>query len=67
MRSAAMNELPAFKITYHDGSDYVTSMARGVTLEDARDYFLGQTFVTDEDENTGKETKRRAVKVEVAK
>jgi len=38
------DDLPAYKITLHDGSSYVTSMARGITLEAARAYFLGQVF-----------------------
>lgn len=36
--------LPAFKITRDDGKSYVTSMARGTTLEQARAYFFSQTF-----------------------
>ncbi len=56
--------LPAFKITYDDGDHYVTSMAAGVTLQDARDYFLGKWFVTNECEFTGKEEKKTVVSVE---
>lgn len=37
--------LPAYRVTMSDGSSYVTSMAKGVTLEDARAYFLGQSLV----------------------
>lgn len=59
-----MNSLPAFRVTYHDGDSYVTSMAHGTTLETAKRYFLGQTFVTHECEFTGKETKKTVVKVE---
>jgi len=36
--------LPAYKITYADGSTSRTSMAAHVTLEDARAYFIGQKF-----------------------
>jgi hypothetical protein len=46
-----MKPLPAFKITLNDGSSYVTSMAHGVTLEQAKAYFLGQPF-TQADETT---------------
>lgn len=51
--------LTAYKITLSDGSSYVTSMAAGVTLADARSYFLGQWF-TQSDEVT----KLQAVGVE---
>lgn len=37
-------KLPAYKITYEDGTGYVTSMAKGITLEDARAYFVGKSF-----------------------
>lgn len=33
--------LPGFRVTYTDGDNYVTSMALGTTLEEARAYFVG--------------------------
>lgn len=38
--------LPAYRVHRDDGTSYVTSMAIGITLEMARDYFLGH--VTEE-------------------
>lgn len=35
--------LPAYKITSADGNSYVTSMAKDVTLEMAREYFSDKT------------------------
>lgn len=35
--------LPAYRVTAKDGTSYVTSMAAGITLEEARSYFVGQT------------------------
>lgn len=34
----------AFKITYADGTTTNTSMAAGVTLDEAREYFIGKRF-----------------------
>jgi len=34
--------LPAFKVTTSSGYSYVTSMAKGITLQKAKNYFLGQ-------------------------
>jgi len=36
--------LTAYRVTLDDSSSYVTSMAAGVTLEEARAYFVGQSF-----------------------
>lgn len=36
--------LPAFEITYADGQKTRTSMARGITLDDAKAYFIGEWF-----------------------
>ena len=36
--------LTAYRVTLSDGSSYVTSMAAGVTLEQARAHFVGQPF-----------------------
>lgn len=35
--------LPAYRVTKPDGTSYVTSMAAGITLEEARRYFTGRT------------------------
>lgn len=43
--------LTAYKITYNNGSSYVTDMAANVTLDMAKDYFLGQR-ITQADEQT---------------
>lgn len=43
--------LTAYRIYLEDGSDYVTSMAPGISLEEARAYFVGQAL-TQEDEVT---------------
>jgi len=59
-----VQELPAFKVTRSDGSSYVTSMAIGVTLKEARNYFIGATFC-DED-SSGKEHHWTATAVELA-
>lgn len=39
-----MANLPAFKVTYEDGTSYVTSMAAGTTYTTALDYFLHAQF-----------------------
>ena len=52
--------LPAYKITLSNGSSYITSMAAGITLDDARAYFLGQWFTQPD------ETRLQAVAVEIA-
>ena len=36
--------MPAFRVTYENGQNYVTSMAKGITLAEAREYFVGQPF-----------------------
>lgn len=46
-----MKTMPSFRITYNNGSSYVTSMAAGVTLAMVREYFLGKAF-TQRDERT---------------
>jgi hypothetical protein len=56
-----MKTLPAFKITLADGSFYVTSMAAGVTLADAKAYFLGKSIVMADEK-----TKLKIVSVEKA-
>lgn len=55
--------MPAFRVHLDDGTSYVTSMAPGVTLADARDYFVG-SVQTEENEETGKETRRIVSSVE---
>jgi hypothetical protein len=46
------NELPAYRIFLSDGTDYVTSMAHGVTLEDARSYFNRPFYLENENGET---------------
>ncbi len=53
--------LPAYRVHLSDGSNYVISMAAGITLEDARAYFIGKWF-TQSDEIT----KLQALAVEPA-
>lgn len=55
-------QMPAFRVHLSDGTSYVTSMARGVTLRAAREYFIGAEFEIEE----GKPNVR-AVKVEQVK
>ncbi len=43
--------MPAFKVTYHNGKSYITSMAKGITLADAKRYFLGN-WIEQPDEKT---------------
>lgn len=59
-----MSHLPAYRVTYSDGSSYCTSMAAGVDLERARAYFLGAVHV--EEDHEGRETRRTVVVVEAA-
>lgn len=59
-----IQNLPAFRVTRSDGTSYITSMSHGITLAEARAYFVGQHF-TDEDAS-GKETAWTAVAVELA-
>lgn len=51
--------LPAFRIHYNNGTSYVTSMAKDVSLNDAKRYFLGQNI-----EQADEKTILRVVKVE---
>ncbi len=44
-------DLPAYRVYYEDGSSYVTSMANGITLQDARKYFVG-LWITQPDESS---------------
>lgn len=37
--------LTAFKVTYHDGESYTTSMAPGITLAEARDYLMQDAHI----------------------
>jgi len=50
--------LTAFRIYYNDGTQSVTNMAAGVTLEQAERHFVGKTFEVTET------TFRTAIKVE---
>lgn len=51
--------MPAFKVTYDNGQSYVTNMAKGITLADAKKYFLGNWI-----EMPDEKTQRQVVKVE---
>lgn len=52
------------KVTYNDGSVYKTQIR--LTLEEAKKYYMGMgNVVSWEDEETGKEYKHKAVKVEL--
>lgn len=56
-----MNQYPpltAFRIFFDDGTNYATSMAAGVTLQQATDYYVGQRFEKTET------TFRTAIRVE---
>ncbi len=53
--------LPAYKITYENGSEVRTSMAEGITREDAEKYFLGKRFDMGSGETENMQT---AIKVE---
>ena len=66
--SKDLEPMKTFKVTYHDGSSYKTS-ARAKSEEDFKKYLTqdGPWVVTDEDEETGKETKKKIVKVEMLK
>lgn len=56
-------EMPAFRVHLDDGTSYVTSMARGVTLADACAYFIG-SVQTEENFETGAEIRRIVSRVE---
>lgn len=53
--------LTAYKITYSNGKTTSTSMAAGITLGDAKQYFIGQWFDLGIDD---KEDMQQAIKVE---
>lgn len=52
-----MNDLPAFEVVYEDGSSYITNMAAGTTLQQAKAYLMQAPHVS-ENPVTGKETRR---------
>jgi len=54
--------LTACRVSLSDGTSYVTSMAAGVTLADARAYFVGKWF-----EQADEKTMLQAVAVEQVK
>ena len=66
--SKDLEPMKTFKVTYHDGSSYKTS-ARAKSEEDFKKYLTqdGPWIVTDEDDETGEETKKKIVKVEMLK
>ena len=49
MKPEPQSELPAYRVTYEDGSSYITSMSPGITLEKARAYFVGVLHVMDDE------------------
>lgn len=51
------------KVTFNDGDVLITSIR--TTLEGAKKYYMGQEFVSYEDDETGKEDKHKVVKVEL--
>ena len=44
MKLNEARDLPAFKVTTDTGHSWTTSMAKGITLAQAKKYFLGQSF-----------------------
>lgn len=44
IESELKESMPVFKVTYDNGSIVTTSMASGLTLDDAKAYFLGKQF-----------------------
>jgi len=40
MTTATYPPLTSFRITYQDGTSYVTSCAAGITLDEAKKYFM---------------------------
>ena len=56
------NGLIVVKVIFDDKNSLITSI--NGTLEDAKKYYIGKTFVKYEDEETGKEYKHKAIKVE---
>ncbi len=47
VKQEAMNmseKLPTYEVIYENGTSYVTSMAAGVTLDEARAYFIGHSI-----------------------
>lgn len=51
--------LTAYKVYLNDGSSYITNMAKDITIEMARKYFIGQWF-----EQSDEETMLQAIHVE---
>jgi len=58
MATDVNNGLPAYRVIYEDGDSYVTSMAKGITLDEAKKYFIGQSF------EQGDGSQRQVVNVE---
>ena len=46
---AYIHSLPAYRVTFDDGTTLETSMARGITLDDAKAYYIGTPFVRDDE------------------
>lgn len=45
-----VSNMPAYRVVYSNGKSYTTSVATGITLKDAREYFIGSTHL-DRNEN----------------
>jgi hypothetical protein len=50
MSATTFPPLTAYRITHDDGTSYVATMAAGVTLKQARAYFIGLTESDDTEE-----------------
>jgi L-fucose isomerase-like protein len=61
-KSQRFRPLTAYRVTLSDGSSYATNMAAGVTLEEARAYYIGNWF-----EQPDERTMLQAVAVEQIK
>lgn len=58
------SKLPSFKVTFENGDTLVTSMAAGITLEDAKKYYIGRSFTFGTGEEGNPERQVKAVDVE---
>ena len=62
--SVKASKLPSFKVTFENGDTLVTSMAAGITLEDAKNYYIGRSFTFGTGEEGNPERQVKAVDVE---
>jgi hypothetical protein len=63
-RGVTSAKLPSFKVTFENGDTLVTSMATGITLEDAKKYYIGRSFTFGTGEEGNPERQVKAVDVE---